>query len=356
MSSEGPALIWGWVAVSVSVVCFGTFGVPIKFRRVLDHDVHPLVYQSWKTLFAFLSCWIVLAWSPWQFTWWGLVSAAVWVPSGVATVIVFTLCGLGLGSGIQHSISALTSFLWGLIIFQEAEHNILMSLGGILCLGIGVFGVTFFAKQSSSSPPPPPVSEIELATSSADEMSVDASADLTRPLSRDALAPLPPPLSISTLRQKSWWWGIVLAVCNGISTGSIMVPLTFARRAGAAVHGISYVIPFAVGSLIVNSVLWIAMIAYCLLSKRRIPELQLKVMLVPGSLSGALWAAGHFGSVYATLILGQIGYSVLQGSVIVASLWGLFLYREVVGWKRMAMWFLSLLLCVGGIILLGLSR
>lgn len=111
----------GWLAAIVSIVSFGSFGVPMKnegmyWSRVwciynvkllkrwrycciipsfsffvflflsiasTSVDVDPLVFQSYKTVMCFLSSFLVILFGikP-SFTPWGLVSGLFWVPAG----------------------------------------------------------------------------------------------------------------------------------------------------------------------------------------------------------------------------------------------------------------------------------
>ena len=90
----------GWCAVLVSCICFGSFGVPIKNPVVLRARVHPLVFQTYKTFWVLVTCPVALIFvSKPQFTWWGIVSGAFWVPSGIAAVVSVTHVGLAVGQG-----------------------------------------------------------------------------------------------------------------------------------------------------------------------------------------------------------------------------------------------------------------
>ena len=68
----------GWSCVAIAWLGFGSFAVPIKSEAVRAAKVHPLVYQTYKTLWVFATSFLVLLWRPWRFSWFGVLSAAFW--------------------------------------------------------------------------------------------------------------------------------------------------------------------------------------------------------------------------------------------------------------------------------------
>jgi hypothetical protein len=81
----------GWIFVAGSWLTFGSFGVPIKTEAVMKARIDPLMFQSMKVVWVFLTCWIVLAWEDFDFTPWGILSGAFWVPAGLSSSFFF-LC------------------------------------------------------------------------------------------------------------------------------------------------------------------------------------------------------------------------------------------------------------------------
>ena len=70
----------GWVAAVVAAICYGSYGVPIK--ETVSFDVHPLMFQSYKTFTMFLTCWFVLTMGVTvAFTPWGILSGLLWCKS-----------------------------------------------------------------------------------------------------------------------------------------------------------------------------------------------------------------------------------------------------------------------------------
>lgn len=71
-------------------------------------------------------------------------------------------------------------------------------------------------------------------------------------------------------------------------------------------------------------------------------------------MSGLIWNFGNYAAIYAVDYLGYgIGVPMTQLSLLVSALWGVFLFREVTGKRRLSLFSAALALLVGGAILLG---
>jgi hypothetical protein len=83
----------------------GTYPVPIKAKTVRDADVHPIIFQCYKSFWVFTTgvCFLIPALGfgtsktgSFEFSWWAVVSAAAWVPSGVCTIFSVPLLGVSM--------------------------------------------------------------------------------------------------------------------------------------------------------------------------------------------------------------------------------------------------------------------
>ena len=88
MGSDGTSMGYFWAASSA--VLFGSFAVPIKTPAMVAARVDPAVIQAYKSMSCFLSSWLVLLFRPFQFSYWGIVGAAIWV--SVCIRLVQVLC------------------------------------------------------------------------------------------------------------------------------------------------------------------------------------------------------------------------------------------------------------------------
>jgi glucose uptake protein GlcU len=169
--------------------------------------------------------------------------------------------------------------------------------------------------------------------------------------------------------------GMLAALFCGVWGGSITAPMTYAPPEA---RGTGYLASFAIGSSLVNFGLWVLRYLYTVrvlyrdqlheggvpvrravgpvlaAAYRTLPSFHLRVMWLPGGLAGLLWSIGNFFSLIAVFYLGEgVGYPLVQTSILISGLWGLFYYKEVTGLERRAKWFASSLLTIFGILLLS---
>lgn len=154
--------------------------------------------------------------------------------------------------------------------------------------------------------------------------------------------------------------GILGAVVNGAWGGNNMVPLHYARKQGF--HGAGYLISYSCGSMIVTIFIWMLRYVYNLYlvdfdapkGYNALPSFHLREMWLAGILSGSLYSLGNFCSILAVTSLGQgVGYSLVQTSMLVSGIWGIFFFREVRGCGRICKWILSSIVTVAGILWLS---
>ncbi|KAL3784278.1 hypothetical protein ACHAW5_010098 [Stephanodiscus triporus] len=144
----------GYAAAFLAAVCFGSFGVPVKSEVVSRLDVDPLVMQSYKSAMGFLTCWIIIPMGqPLRFTTWGILSGLFWVPGGVAGIYGIRTAGLAVALGTWSSLIVLTSFAWGIFIFEEHVK----SKSGACCacgtLIAGLIGMSIFSRPRTKKDP-----------------------------------------------------------------------------------------------------------------------------------------------------------------------------------------------------------
>ncbi|KAL7557281.1 hypothetical protein ACA910_016245 [Epithemia clementina (nom. ined.)] len=145
-------------------------------------------------------------------------------------------------------------------------------------------------------------------------------------------------------------------IFTGMWGGSILVPMKFCKT-----PGVDFLISFGIGASIVTLGLWVFRILYNTYHYRSwtkaihaLPSFHLNVMWLPGGLSGLLWSIGNFFSILSVNILGEgVGYPVVQTSILVSGLWGIFYFREIKGTRRISLWLSSSLLTIAGILLLS---
>jgi len=90
------------------------------------------------------------------------------------------------------------------------------------------------------------------------------------------------------------------------------------------------------------------------LLRRPVPSLQIRVASGPALLTGLLWSAGNFLSIYAVQYLGlALGWPLVQCQLIVSSLWAIFYYREIQGWITIVIFAVSTAVILVGVFILA---
>jgi hypothetical protein len=152
--------------------------------------------------------------------------------------------------------------------------------------------------------------------------------------------------------------GIMSAVFCGVYGGSIMAPMKFST---ADTKGTHYLLSFAIGALLVNVSFWIFRYFYnivhyrsCYNAYEQLPSFHIRKMWLVGGTSGIIWSIGNFFSLISVFYLGEgVGYPLVQTSILISGLWGLFYFKEIQGTERITKWLLSSLITVFGILLLS---
>lgn len=434
----------GWIATFIATVCYGSYGVPIK--ETLDINVHPFIMQSYKTVTMFVMVWFVptlFGIDP-QFTYWGLVSGLLWVIGGSCGVYAIRAAGMAVAVGTWASVMICVNFIWGVLIFKEPVNNLTSAIGAFACLGIGVVGMSIFSSQPKKlkdvpvTPLLPPITEMKkekqlmennggggtelvplvvevqeimvpkLRRSASDQQQQPADEDqdgktetnmnnettvngqvsmnieqpstvassATDSVVASPVVVVPPRIPGFSLRAS----GIVAAICNGVFAGSSLIPVHFAKSQGLG--GANYLISFACGSFIANTILWILYFMYVcynnyyviekqqqsdiistsyesilLHAYSKMPSWHFRKLWLKGIIAGAILSIAMFGSIISVTYLGQaVGNSCIQSKILISGLWGIFWYREITGCTTITRWFGSASIAVLGIIWLSQER
>lgn len=119
-----------------------------------------MVYQIYMNVAIFISSWTVLIWHPLHLEPWAILSAVFWVSASILSIFAVNHIGMSIAAGIWCGTSMITSFLWGVLVFEK-EHPVKSLPLAILALGILIVGTSlialanrpYFAKLLSLLPP-----------------------------------------------------------------------------------------------------------------------------------------------------------------------------------------------------------
>jgi len=325
----------GYLAVAGAVLFFGSFAVPLKTRRVQEANVDPVVFQLYYSLSIFCSSFLVLAYNPWVFTPFGIAGAAFWVPASILSIFAINYLGMSVAVGTWAGVTIVVSFLWGSIVFRDPVHSILLSVVALSLLIGGILGLSLSNSEFVKN----------LGNKRTSQRNINVAEDEAPLLNDDTQQAAENKAPNATGKLI----GLMCALVLGVLNGSMMVPL---RYTPPEASGIKYIVSFGIGVMIVTPV---CALFYFAIIKRQIPQLHLRVALIPGLITGLLWNVGNFCSIYATLNLGlTIGFPLTQLALVVSGLWGLLVFKELRGAMVISFWIVSVLILLGGAALLSL--
>ena len=105
-------------------ISMGIYPAFIKTPAVLAVDVHPVVFQCYKSTMVFLTGFLFLipralavqhSADPhaqlYHFSYWGVLSAVAWVPSGISTIFAVPRIGMGMTTAISSAWATFLSFM-----------------------------------------------------------------------------------------------------------------------------------------------------------------------------------------------------------------------------------------------------
>ncbi len=345
MTMASSSLIIGLLSALTATIGFGSFAAPVKLPTLSHLSIHPLAFQTYKSSICLLTSWLSLVlpsystdtnqWveSKVSYTPWGIVSAAFWVPGGIAAIYAVQNAGLAVSQGVWSSAIVMVSFAWGILAFGERVKSGYVAAGGVACMIGGLWGMSFFSKPDMHKES----GDEETLISNYVENEAGSKAKQTKGASRRAK-------------------GLAAAVFNGLYGGSIMVPMKWAPDEA---KGMGYVISFAIGAAVITAMCWVALWLYHSCGRglrggfKMLPSMHFRELWFWGSVAGMLWSAGNIASMLCVQTLGEaVGYSICQSSLLVSGLWGMFYFKEVTGTEQRLKWAMSAVLTLIGIVAL----
>lgn len=180
-----------------------------------------MVYQIFMNIAIFISSWLVLIKYPLYLEPWAVLSASLWVTASILSIFAVNHIGMSIAAGIWCGTSMITSFLWGVLVFEK-EHPVKSLSLSIVALGVLILGTSiislanrpYLAKLLSILPP----------CKSCVDMDQDAQEEKKAPLLRDydSLADTinddydtPEPFPEQEGRVSKPWFGVLCAVLTG---------------------------------------------------------------------------------------------------------------------------------------------
>jgi Transmembrane family, TMEM144 of transporters len=281
----------GWIAAGISLLAYGTYGVPIKETKHLP-QLNPLVFQSYKTCTMLVLAPIVVtildgSGAPWRYSPWGLLSGLLWVLGGTGGVVAVRWCGMAMAVGTWASVMICVNFVWGLLIFEEPVASLPETVAAFGLLTLGLIGMSKFGvptpimatTSSANSTSTSSSSDIRyapavlakeetfktVATEESSLLAVETKKTHDNGASHSFVATTATHVYIGggpyhvcgckvVLPKRTA--GILAAVFNGLMSGSCLIPMHYAAK-HHGLGGAHYMISYASGAAAANVVLWL---------------------------------------------------------------------------------------------------
>lgn len=395
----------GYIAAILAAILLGTSGVPIKTEIIQTLDVDYLVLQTYKTGVAFIACWVVTIMSnqrPYRLTAWGIASGLFSVPGGLASVYGVRSAGLAVAFGIYASVTVLTSFIWGVFIFNE---HVSSKVGACCAASLLIAGLCGMAVHSHGQQTKPTrrktCDEDAITTTTATPVDVAGVVDeeeldgvrkrklqndniLSSTVSSSPQLPLEMESLLSEEEDEKEVMnvddkksskvlflgsrvsltkpqsGILASIFGGTWGGMNLVPMHYAAFDGYG--GPTYVLSFFSGCMFVIIMIWLVRLLFELYrhdgnvgkAYHALPSFHYRQIWLYGSMAGLCLSGGKFMTIIAVTHLGQgVGNSFAQTSMLVGGLWGIFVFKEIEGRDRILRWLFSACIALTGVLWLS---
>jgi len=336
----------GFIAVAIAILFFGSNFVPIKKFKSGDG-----MFFQWILCIAIwvVGCTVNVIRTSYesgltsstQFYPYAMLGGFFWTIGNVMVVPIIKCIGLGLGMCIWGSVNLLfgwASGTFGLfgIIKQRAPRPAL-NYAGVAIAIIGVIAFVFVESESQEV-------EEKKDEESTEYLLNSKRVDLNTVKEESFVDRLAPP-------QKRIL-GVVLSVISGFFYGINFDPPTYIIDKNSG-HGIDFAFSHFSGILFTSTALFAIYCAY----KRNKPAIYPELIL-PALASGIMWAIAQSAFFVANDNL-QLIISfplIATGPGLVASLWGVFVFKEIRGKRNYAFLTLGFTITIIAVILITLSK
>ncbi|XP_014786458.1 transmembrane protein 144 isoform X2 [Octopus bimaculoides] len=323
----------GYISSAISVIFYGSNFVPVKQYETGDGMFFQWVLSSG----IFLVGLIINIYNQSVFYPLAMVGGVIWATGNLCVVPILKTIGLSLGLCIWATTSLLMGWLsssYGWFgINQEKSHNMVMNY---IALAFAVMsGITYTLVKSevtTSDSHDPPYREVI-------QNEVNEGATII-----DKLSP-----------TRKRILGTVLALGSGCLYGLNFVPAIYIQDhySGASPNGLDYVFAHFCGIYLTASTYFCIYVIFM----RNRPVVYPKAIL-PGIISGIMWGVATACFFVANAVLLEpVSFPIItSGPMLIASAWGVLLFKEIKGLRNMLILFLAFGLTIVTAVLSGLSK
>lgn len=344
----------GLVCAVLSALFNGSFAALFKTKKMVELDVHPMVFQLHCCCGIFISSWFVLPFllknpvllhdesvgDTFALSGYGIVAGFLFVLAVSGSFNAVHDIGLALAQGIWGGGAMVVAYLWGLLVFDQVPAHLGLSFLGLLLLVVGVLGIALSDKIAKTL--------MQGRTTNEESLS------LMPPRGDDSTNEGYEAVCISSEKNtsnvgsnKKYLRGVLWACSVGVSGGSILAPLNYVNPQK---QGLVFLPSFGIGTMILSP---LAFHTYVYLTGTSPPPLHVRQALITGLLSGLVWNIGNLLSIVAIPAIGYgVAYPMMQCAILVSGMWGIYCFQEITDLSTISIFWLSgFILILGGGIL-----
>jgi len=308
-------IVYGFISIVLSIFIWGSYAVPLKKQSVVKANIEPIIIQIYYSISIFVLSQFILFLTPFpkdfNILLAGSASGFIWSVSNTCAVSAIKRIGISASLSIWAGITILVTFLWGVLIFPDENNikNYFVAVLAIILLIIGVIGISLSSWEKEHL------------------------------------------FSHNENFQKKYIIGISYAITMGILNGSLWVPIQFFKVENLDLsETLSLFLPFGVIAIIASPII----ASMFFLVKRQVPQFKLRETFGWVFLSGMLWFLGAFCAVQSIYFVGlSLGGTLPNLALIINSIWGIFVFKEIKGKIRLIIWMQFLIIVLGGAIMLS---
>lgn len=333
-----------------------------------------MIFQCYKSFWVFVLGFMFIIFNlirglpAYVFTYWGLLGAAAWIPSGLGTISSVSRIGVGMTMVINTGTSAVFQFLVGQIVGEKMKkhgppgHEYVLAPHFLVLAVLGMTGLVL----SPTLRCPKRRQLIEASVS----LQTLRMAEGTHQCLEQTQQSVGNPTTRMDLAV-----GLVCAIGGGFFSALQYGLISIGKKIESAKFDCtncpemdhfknefdsfgSYMISFGVGAGVMTSLYLAVFVSTEKCQGREMPHSHFKILRILGSVAGWCWVGGN---VFNSAAINRGGASVMgpanqAAQLIVSGAWGLLYYREVTDPKRILCWVLSAAWTVTFVILLGMER
>lgn len=347
MSSD---LAVGFGCIAVTIACLGSNFVPVKRFEIGDG----MFFQFMQAIGIWTVAIVVQLIRGSVFESYAMLGGVLWAMGNALCGVMIKCIGMALGQQIYGAVASIVGWsmgFWGWFGVEKSEVKHLgLNVAGALTGLIGTV-VFFYVRPAKSLDP-----DLDDVARSLVNEEGGYELSKTRPI-------LEPATWVDNLnKDQKRVTGIVFALFTGAMIGMYMAPPTHLVGDNHSLdnhglhyssNGLDYVFSVFSGVLLTASTIFLV---YCI-ARNNDPWISGDIIL-PGWISGLLWGIGQTTAFIANDKLGLLTvYPMMTiGPGLVATMWGLFVFKEVKGRRDLTVLLVAFTLTCLAVTLLSLSK